>query len=99
MIGIEHWIAGERRASAAADRLPVSDPATGQAYAECPRGHGLDVEAAVTAAEAAFPAWSALKPSERARWLHRLADAIEARFGPLGLPARKWLRLVRPCGS
>ncbi len=26
----------------------------------------------------------------------RRADAIEARFGALGLPARKWLRLVRP---
>lgn len=26
----------------------------------------------------------------------RRADAIEARFGTLGLPARKWLRLVRP---
>ena len=24
------------------------------------------------------------------------AAAIEARFGPLGLPARKWLRMVRP---
>lgn len=79
MIGIEHWIAGERRASAAAERLPVSDPASGQVYADCPRGHGMDVEAAVIAAEAAFPAWSGLKPSERARWLNRLADAIEAR--------------------
>jgi spermidine synthase len=26
----------------------------------------------------------------------RRADAIEARFGALGLPARKWLRLVKP---
>lgn len=26
----------------------------------------------------------------------RRADALEARFGKLGLPARKWLRLVRP---
>ncbi len=26
----------------------------------------------------------------------RRADTIEARFGALGLPARKWLRLVRP---
>lgn len=26
----------------------------------------------------------------------RRADALEARFGTLGLPARKWLRLVRP---
>jgi len=28
--------------------------------------------------------------------LTRRADLIEARFGPLGLPARKWLRMVRP---
>ncbi len=32
---------------------------------------------------------------ERAERLRR-ADAIEARFGALGLPARKWLRLVKP---
>jgi spermidine synthase len=32
---------------------------------------------------------------ERAERLHR-ADTIEARFGTLGLPARKWLRLIRP---
>lgn len=81
MIGIEHWIAGERRASAATERLPVFDPASGQAYAECPRGHETDVEAAVGAAEAAFAAWSGLKPSARAQWLNRLADAIEARSG------------------
>ena len=28
--------------------------------------------------------------------LQARADAIEARFGPLGLPARKWLRMVSP---
>jgi spermidine synthase len=28
--------------------------------------------------------------------LLRRADTIESRFGPLGLPARKWLRMVRP---
>jgi spermidine synthase len=32
---------------------------------------------------------------ERTERLHR-ADVIEARFGALGLPARKWLRLIRP---
>ena len=30
--------------------------------------------------EAAFPAWSALRNSERARHLERLADALEARL-------------------
>jgi hypothetical protein len=28
--------------------------------------------------------------------LEARAAAIEARFGKLGLPARKWLRMVRP---
>ena len=28
--------------------------------------------------------------------LERRADKIEARYGSHGLPARKWLRLVRP---
>lgn len=32
---------------------------------------------------------------DRAERLRR-ADTIEARFGTLGLPARKWLRLIRP---
>jgi spermidine synthase len=31
--------------------------------------------------------------------LERRAACIEARFGALGLPARKWLRMVRPHGA
>ncbi len=38
------------------------------------------MEAAVAAATAAFPAWSGLANSQRARWLERLADALEARI-------------------
>jgi aminomuconate-semialdehyde/2-hydroxymuconate-6-semialdehyde dehydrogenase len=37
-----------------------------------------DAEAAVAAAQRAAPAWAAQKPSERARWLERIADALEA---------------------
>lgn len=77
---IEHWIDGNSRASHSAKRLPVADPSTGMDYADCPHGDGLDIDDAVNAAQGAFPSWSALKPSERAVWLNRLADAIEARF-------------------
>jgi aminomuconate-semialdehyde/2-hydroxymuconate-6-semialdehyde dehydrogenase len=76
---IDQWIAGVPQASSDAAVLSVFDPVSGKAYAECPRGSSADVSAAVAAARSAFPAWSALKASERAYWLNRLADAIEAR--------------------
>ena len=56
------------------------DPATGEVAAQVADGDARDVDAAVAAAQAAFPAWSSLPNSERARWLERLADAIEARL-------------------
>ena len=60
--------------------LDVFEPATGARYAQCPDGDADDVEAAVAAAQAAFPAWSSLPADQRARWLERLADALEARI-------------------
>jgi acyl-CoA reductase-like NAD-dependent aldehyde dehydrogenase len=36
------------------------------------------VNAAVDAARAAFPSWSALSPMERSRYMNRLADLIES---------------------
>ena len=60
--------------------LPVFDPAHAQPYAEVVDGDAATVDAAVAAASAAAPAWAALKPSERARHLERLADALEARL-------------------
>ena len=46
--------------------------------AEIPRGGVEEVDAAVAAAKAAFPAWRAVAPADRAMLLHRLADAIGA---------------------
>ena len=76
---IDQWIAGIPQASSDVAVLSVFDPVSGQAYAECPRGSAADISAAVNAARSAFPAWSALKASDRAFWLNRLADAIEIR--------------------
>ncbi len=70
-----------RAAAAAGERwLEVFEPATGALLARCPASDAADVEAAVAAARQAFPAWSALPASARARWLNRLADALEARL-------------------
>jgi aminomuconate-semialdehyde/2-hydroxymuconate-6-semialdehyde dehydrogenase len=63
----EHW-------------LDVHEPATGSVCARVARGDADDVAAAVAAAQAAFPDWSTLPASLRARWLERLADALEQRL-------------------
>ena len=75
-----HWIDGKPAEPANGQWLDVFDPATGEVAAQVADGDAGDVDAAVAAAQAAFPAWSSLPNSERARWLERLADAIEARL-------------------
>ena len=75
-----HWINGRPCEPANGQWLDVFDPATGEVAAQVADGDARDVDAAVAAAQAAFPAWSSLPNSERARWLERLADAIEARL-------------------
>jgi betaine-aldehyde dehydrogenase len=48
-----------------------------------PRGGAEDIDRAVKAANAAFPAWSKTPPRERGRILQKVADAIEARLEEL----------------
>ena len=52
------------------------EPATGAVYGRIARSGADDVEAAVTSARAAFPAWRAWSPAERRAVLHRLADKV-----------------------
>jgi acyl-CoA reductase-like NAD-dependent aldehyde dehydrogenase len=65
--------------------LAVLEPATEGVLAEIPRAGAEDVDAAVARARAAFPAWRAVAPDDRARLLHRLADSIAGRHDELSL--------------
>jgi len=56
--------------------LPVFNPATGKVYSVAPDSSASDIDAAVRAAQKAFPAWSRCPAEERAMWLQRIADAI-----------------------
>jgi acyl-CoA reductase-like NAD-dependent aldehyde dehydrogenase len=58
--------------------LTVLEPATEQVLAELPRAGAGEADAAVARAKAAYPAWRAVSPPDRARLLHRLADALAA---------------------
>ena len=71
-------IDGDDRPAAEGVWQPVFDPCTGEAWAHVAAGGADDAEAAVAAAALAAPAWGALRPSDRARWLERIADALEA---------------------
>ena len=79
-IQLTHLINGEPRPAISGTWLDVVDPATALPYAALAHGDARDVDAAVDAARAAFPAWSGAPASVRSRWLELLANALEARI-------------------
>ncbi|MDE3111367.1 MAG: aldehyde dehydrogenase family protein [Chloroflexota bacterium] len=72
-------VGGERVEAADGRTFFVESPARrDSAIAEVPRASAADVDRAVRAAAAAFPAWRATHWRERARALQRIADGLEA---------------------
>ncbi|MGC2358907.1 MAG: CoA-acylating methylmalonate-semialdehyde dehydrogenase [Thermoplasmata archaeon] len=63
--------------------LDVPDPSTGRLIARVPRSNASDVDAAVTAARAAFPAWREVPVADRARRVLRLGRLLESHFDEL----------------
>jgi acyl-CoA reductase-like NAD-dependent aldehyde dehydrogenase len=62
-----------------AGTLPVINPATEELLADAPRADLAQLNAAVAAAKAAFPAWSARPLRQRGELLVKLAEALEQR--------------------
>ncbi len=63
--------------------IEVIEPATERVMATLPRAGAEEVDAAVAAAKAAFPAWGALAPGDRSLLLRRLAEAIDGELEQL----------------
>jgi acyl-CoA reductase-like NAD-dependent aldehyde dehydrogenase len=59
------------------ETLTVLEPATAAVLQEIHLATPDDVDRAVAAARAAFPAWRAVSPADRARLLRRIADAVD----------------------
>ncbi len=57
----------------------ILNPATGEIITEVPEASSSQIDAAVAAAEKAFPAWARTTPAERSAMLAKVADALEAR--------------------
>jgi malonate-semialdehyde dehydrogenase (acetylating)/methylmalonate-semialdehyde dehydrogenase len=59
--------------------LPVFNPATGEQTAEVASAGAAEIAAAVTAAQAAYPAWAAATPARRAKVMYEMRRLLEAR--------------------
>ncbi|MEJ0093422.1 MAG: aldehyde dehydrogenase family protein [Methylocella sp.] len=69
------------RLTAGFTTLDVINPATGEVLAVAPRADRAQLDQAVSAAKAAFPAWAAKPIRERGALLIALADALETQQG------------------
>src|SRR5213083_842033 len=77
---LRNHIGGEWVESSAGDCLELTNPATAEPLCRVPLSTARDVDQAVAAARAAFPAWRAVPPVVRARHLFRLKHVLDERF-------------------
>ncbi|MGN7103070.1 5-carboxymethyl-2-hydroxymuconate semialdehyde dehydrogenase [Ralstonia holmesii] len=72
---VKHWIDGRQVDSV--ECFITTNPATGEAIAEVASGGEAEINAAVAAARAAFPAWANTPAKQRAKLMRRLGELIE----------------------
>ncbi len=80
---LENFVGGTWVRAGGDGSLEVPDPSTGRVIARVPRSGASDVDAAVAAARAAFPAWRDVPVAERARRILALRGLLEACFDDL----------------
>jgi aldehyde dehydrogenase (NAD+) len=59
--------------------FPVYNPSTGEVWTQVADASRADARAAIAAAKDAYPAWSGMSHSARARLIHKVGDILEAR--------------------
>ena len=73
---LEHYIAGQHAAGVSTRTQPVYNPATGAVTANVSLASSADVNAAVCAAQKAFPAWADTSPLRRARVMFKFLELL-----------------------
>ena len=77
---ILNYIDGKLVPAQSGRTIDVFNPAEGSVYTTAPDSDTADVEAAITAASAAFPAWASTTTELRSQILIKLADLIDHHF-------------------
>ena len=77
------YVGGSFRAADSGRTAPVYEKATGAQIGSYALGAASDVDKAVAAARAAQPAWAALSGADRAAYLRKFADYLQANYDDL----------------
>ena len=72
-----HFVDGKPFEGTSTRRQDVFNPTTGEVQAQVALASRTDVEAAIAAAAAAFPGWSAINPQRRARVMFNFKTLVE----------------------
>lgn len=81
----DFYINGQWNKAVGDKRNPVVDPAIGEQWGSVPEATPEELDMTVTAARAALTEWGALSGAQRAEYLVKIADEIEARAETLAL--------------
>jgi aldehyde dehydrogenase (NAD+) len=73
----KHYIGGRFTEPSSGERFESIDPSTGASLGRVAQGSAADIDSAVSAARAAYPAWAALTAHARARHLYALARTVQ----------------------
>jgi malonate-semialdehyde dehydrogenase (acetylating)/methylmalonate-semialdehyde dehydrogenase len=80
---LTHFIGGKHVAGQSGRFADVFDPNIGEVQARAPLASRAEMDAAITNAEAAQPAWAATNPQRRARVMMRFVDLINRNIDEL----------------
>ncbi len=81
---VSHWIDGAPAAGEGDRSGDIYNPAVGEKIGEVPFATAAEVNKAVAAAAAAFPAWAASPPIRRARVIFKFKELIDANKEEMG---------------
>lgn len=76
---LQHFIGGQWTNSQSGETFDVFNPIDDSLYFQAAKGSGDDIRAGILAAKTAFPAYKDTTPTERERWLLRVAELMEQR--------------------
>jgi aminomuconate-semialdehyde/2-hydroxymuconate-6-semialdehyde dehydrogenase len=82
---IQNYIGGEFKEPLSKQYIDNINPATGERYGQIPNSNADDVQAAVEAAQKAFPSWSVSSAESRFKILNRIAELIDENLEVLAL--------------
>jgi malonate-semialdehyde dehydrogenase (acetylating)/methylmalonate-semialdehyde dehydrogenase len=82
---LKYLVGGEWRESTTDEWYPITNSSTGEVMSEAPRCTPEEVDEAVAAANAAYPAWRDTPITERVQVMFRLKDLLEAELHDLAL--------------